>query len=190
MCPSCKLTYRLTYRLTLNQPVAYIWENHQWATVILAEWWGVPLGIPWQVSKEKLEAGRRKCGNWSITGSVMWGIWKFAPALVLTGCFPKILLSPRETSCLHIRSPLLTSWHLRGRDGVLNDGGSKVTADPCASKTFFLEKNSLLPPTWSSFLESCPSVCLENKSPCALCGARQKSMEEGWITDWYRGGGV
>lgn len=30
-------SYRLTYRLTLNQPLTYIWENPQWATAILAK---------------------------------------------------------------------------------------------------------------------------------------------------------
>lgn len=30
-------------------------------------------------------------------------------------------------------------------------------------------------------------LCLKNKSPCVLCGARHRNMEEGRITDWYRG---
>lgn len=46
----------------------------------------------------------------------------------------------------------------RGQDSILRDGGSKARADSCTSQTLFLEMNSLLPPTWSSFLESCPSV--------------------------------
>lgn len=46
----------------------------------------------------------------------------------------------------------------RGQDSVLRDWGSKARVDSCASQTLFLEKNSLLPTTWSSFLESCPSV--------------------------------
>ena len=31
-------------------------------------------------------------------------------------------------------------------------------------------------------------LCLKNKSPCVLCGARHSGMEEAWITDGQRGG--
>ena len=82
------------------------------------------------------------------------------PVPVFTRCSPNSLLSPREASCLHIEtfSDKGRRELSRGQDSVLRDWGSKARVDSCASQTLFLEKNSLLPTTWSSFLESCPSV--------------------------------
>lgn len=85
---------------------------------------------------------------------------------------PHSLLSPREASCLHIET-----FSDKGGESCREDRtalerrDSKARVDSALPKLSFLEKNSLLPTTWSSFLESCPSVyVLKNKSPpCVLC---------------------
>lgn len=93
------------------------------------------------------------------------------PVPALTGCFAGSLQSPREASCLHMDtfSHMERRESSRGQDSVLRDGGCKARADSCTSQTLFLEKNSLLPPTWSSFLESCPSVYVLKTSLHVCC---------------------
>lgn len=101
-------------------------------------------------------------------GSVTWRVWNFALVFVLIGCFPDSLLSPRETSCLHILSPLLTQrWEIWDKWTVPWEMMAlKQEQIQCFWNFLFLEKNSLLPPTWSSFLESCPSVYVLQTSLC------------------------
>lgn len=93
------------------------------------------------------------------------------PVPALTGCFAGSLQSPREASCLHMDtfSHMERRESSRGQDSILRDRGCKARADSCTSQTLFLEKNSLLPPTWSSFLESCPSVYVLKTSLHVCC---------------------
>lgn len=126
-------------------------------------------------------------------GSVTWRIWKSALVLVLTGYFPDSLLYLPGKPAAYILSPLLTwrqdSWEER-----------KVPWEVVALKQEQIPMLLKLSLSWkeqspfsnseqlSRELPIC--LCLKNKSPCVLCGARHRSTEEAWITDWYRGGGT
>ena len=121
-CPSSP-----PWRLTPNQPTTRIWERHQRAaSAPLQE--QLACRFRNTLMGQQGRAGGRKArefGNRSLMGSVMWGIWNFAPERVRARCFPESLLSPRETSCPHIVSFTdITMRYLRGSDGGPRHRGS------------------------------------------------------------------
>lgn len=124
-------------------------------------------------------------------GSFTRRLRKFAPALVRTGYFPESLSSPRETSCLHILSPLLAPWWDSWKAGMV----------PWETETLQQDRICMLLKRSLSGKEQSPSsnlkqisrelpicLCLKSKSPCVLCEPGTEAWEEGRTEDWCRGG--
>lgn len=180
-------SYRLRHTLILYRPITHIRGNHQWATAIRAEQLLSP--VRKTLMGQQGKAGGRKEKGWDLVhhGISHMESLEFCPSV----CAYRVLswltvISQGNQLPTHSESFIDTEMRdLRQMDGALRDDGSKARADPVLLKLPLSWKEQSLSSNLEQLSRELPiCLCLTNKSLCVLCGARHRSMEEGWITDW------
>lgn len=168
-----------------------VWESHQAAPAVLAEQLVSP-------SRNTLmgQQGRARVRKEKLWKPVHHGISHVGSLELCPGPW-----GHRVLPCITVISQgdqLPARWVLYCHYDVLSEGRRWCPETPWLLKQeqiLVLLKLSL---SWKE--QSPPSnleqlsrelpicLCLKNKSPCVLSGARHRSREEGWITHWHRGG--